>query len=184
MTEAAIRESVEDDLPEIAAIYGHHVAHGLASFEETAPSLDEMRRRRGELLAKGYPYLVAATRPAGRVLGFAYAGPYRVRSAYRFSVENSVYLAPDAIRRGIGRRLLEALIARCTEGGFRQMVAVIGDSANAASIRLHEAAGFRRVGVLTAIGYKQGRWVDSVLMQLALGPGASINPGRDAPGVR
>jgi L-amino acid N-acyltransferase YncA len=184
MSGIEIRDSVAGDVAEIAAIYGYHVVHGLASFEEEPPSSDELRRRRDELLARGFPYLVAATRGVGGVLGYAYAGPYRTRSAYRFTVENSVYIAPDATRRGIGQRLLAALIERCTQAGFRQMVAVIGDSANAASIGLHDVFGFRRVGVLTAIGFKHGRWVDGVLMQLALGAGASINPERERPGAR
>jgi len=173
---AGVRDSVEDDMPEIAAIYAHHVTHGLASFEEEPPDAAEMGRRRKELLGRGYPYLVAASGAAGGVVGYAYAGPYRTRSAYRFSVENSVYVAPAATRRGLGRELLTALIDRCTAAGFRQMIAVIGDSGNAGSIGLHQALGFRRVGVLTAVGFKQGRWVDCVLMQAALGPGASIDP--------
>jgi L-amino acid N-acyltransferase YncA len=173
---AGVRDSVEHDLPEIAAIYTHHVTHGLASFEEEAPDAAEMGRRRKELLARGFPYLVAATRPDGGVLGYAYAGPYRTRSAYRFSVENSVYVSPDAARQGLGRQLLTTLIERCTAAGFRQMIAVIGDSGNVGSIGLHQALGFRRVGVLTAVGFKQGRWVDCVLMQTALGPGPSIDP--------
>jgi phosphinothricin acetyltransferase len=171
-----VRDSVDADVAEIAAIYAHHVTHGLASFEDEPPDAAEIARRRGDLLARGYPYLVAATEASGGVLGYAYAGSYRVRSAYRFSVENSVYVAPDAARRGIGRQLLATLVERCSAAGFRQMIAVIGDSANAASIGLHQAPGFRRVGVLTAVGFKHGRWVDSVLMQASLGPGASINP--------
>jgi L-amino acid N-acyltransferase YncA len=174
-----VRDSVEADIAGIAAIYRHHVTHGLASFEEEAPSEGEIARRRKETLARGYPHLVAATSAAGGVLGYAYVGPYRSRSAYRFSVENSVYVEPGGGRRGIGRALLGTLVERCSAAGFRQMIAVIGDSANAASIGLHEALGFRRVGVLTAIGFKHGRWVDSVLMQLPLGPGASINPPSD-----
>jgi L-amino acid N-acyltransferase YncA len=171
-----IRDSVDADVAEIAAIYRHHVIHGLASFEEEPPDAAEVARRRADLLGRSYPYLVAATAPAGAVLGYAYAGPYRARVGYRFSVENSVYVAPGNARRGIGRQLLAAVIERCAAAGFRQMVAVIGDSANAGSIGLHQALGFRRVGVLSAIGFKHGRWVDTVLMQIALGPGASLDP--------
>jgi phosphinothricin acetyltransferase len=171
-----IRDSTEADLDAIVAIYAHHVAHGLGSFEETPPGREELARRRAEVLGRGFPYLVAAE-GAGRVLGYAYAGPYRTRSAYRHSVENSVYVAPDAARRGIGRKLLAALIARCEAAGFRQMIAVIGDSGNAGSIGLHQALGFRRVGTLEAIGWKHGRWVDSVLMQRALGSGGDSPPG-------
>jgi phosphinothricin acetyltransferase len=171
-----VRDSVEIDLDAIAAIYAHHVMHGLGSFEETPPGREELARRRAEVLGRGLPYLVAAE-GAGRVLGYAYAGPYRTRSAYRHSVESSVYVAPDAARRGVGRKLLAALIARCEAAGFRQMIAVIGDSGNAGSIGLHQALGFRRVGTLEAIGWKHGRWVDSVLMQRALGSGDDSPPG-------
>jgi phosphinothricin acetyltransferase len=171
-----IRASTEADLEAIAAIYAHHVVHGLGSFEETPPSREELSRRRTEVLGRGLPYLVAAE-GSGKVLGYAYAGPYRARSAYRHAVENSVYVAPDAARRGVGRRLLAALIARCEAAGFRQMVAVIGDSGNAGSIGLHQALGFRRVGTLEAIGWKHGRWVDSVLMQRVLGRGGDSPPG-------
>lgn len=174
MTDIRIRDAVSADLPAIAAIYGHHVRHGLASFEEEAPTVEEMARRHAEIVARGYPYIVAEC--DGAVAGYAYAGPYRTRPAYRHSVENSVYLAPDRQRQGIGARLLAELIRRCEAAGFRQMVAIIGDSANAASIALHARLGFRRAGLLTAIGYKHGRWVDSVLMQRALGPGDTTDP--------
>ena len=169
-----IRDATEQDIAEVAEIYGHHVRHGLASFEEIPPSREELARRRDNILAQGFPYLVAE---AGReVLGYSYAGAYRPRSAYRFSAENSVYVAPGAERRGIGRLLLETLIARCTAAGLRQMVAVIGDSANQGSIGLHAALGFRLIGTIEAVGYKHGRWVDSVLMQRPLGPGSSLPP--------
>lgn len=174
MNGLVIRDAVAGDLPAIAAIYGHHVRQGLASFEEEAPAVAEMARRHAELVGRGYPYLVAEI--DGAVTGYAYAGPYRARPAYRHSVENSVYLAPDRQRTGIGSRLLEELIRRCEAAGFRQMVAIIGDSANAASIGLHARMGFRHAGVLTAIGYKHGRWVDSVLMQRPLGPGDTRDP--------
>ncbi len=170
-----VRASDEADLPAITAIYGHHVRFGLGSFEETAPDREELKRRRAEVLAKELPYLVAADN-GGAVLGYAYASPYRARSAYRFSVEDSIYVAPAAGRRGVGRALLAELIARCSEAGYRQMVAVIGDSGNLASIGLHEELGFRRVGLLPAIGFKHGRWVDSVLMQRELGRGAATPP--------
>ena len=172
--EPIIRPATPADLPAIQKIYAHHVAHGLASFEEVPPDVEEMRRRFATLTEAGFPYLVAEAE--GQVLGYSYCGPYRPRPAYRFSVENSVYLAPEAARRGIGRRLLETLIERATALGKRQMVAVIGDSANHASIGLHTALGFRMVGKVEGAGFKHGRWVDSVLMQRPLGPGASTPP--------
>jgi L-amino acid N-acyltransferase YncA len=171
-----VRDSVEADLDQIATIYAHHVTFGRGSFEEAPPSREELARRRADVLGRGLPYLVAED-SAGRLLGYCYAGPYRTRSAYRFTVENSVYVAPDAPRQGIGRLLLEALIDRCAAAGIRQMVAVIGDSQNTGSIGLHAALGFRRVGTLEAIGWKHGRWLDSVLMQRSLGPGDSSPPG-------
>jgi len=174
MTEPQILPSRDDDLAAIAAIYAHHVLHGTASFETEPPSLEEMRRRRAELMARGYPYLVADD-PAG-IVGYAYAGPYRARPAYGNTVENSVYLRPDAIGRGLGRRLLDALIADCEGRGYRQMIAVVGDSGNTASIRLHERAGFRLVGVLRSVGFKHGRWLDTVLLQRALGAGDGAPP--------
>jgi L-amino acid N-acyltransferase YncA len=169
-----VRDSVPEDLAAIERIYAHHVRHGRASFEEIPPSREELARRRENILAQGFPYLVAET--GAEVLGYSYAGPYRPRSAYRFSAENSVYVAPGAERRGVGRLLLETLIARCTAAGLRQMIAVIGDSANEGSIGLHAALGFRLVGTIEAIGFKHGRWVDSVVMQRPLGPGSSLPP--------
>ena len=174
MSPAIVRDAVAADLPAIARIYGHHVRHGLASFEEQAPSEEEMARRHAEIAGRGFPYLVATV--DGAVAGYAYAGPYRPRPAYRHSVENSVYLDPARQRGGIGTLLLAELIRRCEAAGFRQMVAVIGDSGNAASLGLHARLGFRHAGLLTAIGYKHGRWVDSVLMQRALGPGDTTDP--------
>lgn len=171
---ATIRPATPADLPDIQRIYAHHVLTGLASFEETPPDLVEMTRRFSGLVEAGFPYLAAEL--GGRVVGYAYCGPYRPRPAYRYSVENSVYLAHDAAGRGLGRRLLEALIERATAIGKRQMVAVIGDSANHASIGLHETLGFRRVGTIEGAGFKHGRWVDSVLMQRALGPGLATPP--------
>ena len=173
-SDAIIRPATPADLTDIQKIYAHHVLTGLASFEEVPPDLEEMRRRFATLTDAGFPYLAAEM--DGRVLGYAYCGPYRPRPAYRYSVENSVYLTPEAAGRGIGRRLLEALIERATALGKRQMVAVIGDSANHASIGLHKALGFREVGAIEGAGFKHGRWVDSVLMQRPLGPGVSSPP--------
>jgi phosphinothricin acetyltransferase len=170
-----IRPSCDDDVAAIAAIYGHHVLHGLASFEDAPPTVDEMARRRGEIIAAGLPYLVAED--GGRVLGYCYAGRYRTRSGYRFTLEDSIYVDAAATGRGIGRRLLEPLLARCTELGYRQMVAVIGGRETLPSIRLHEALGFTHIGILPSVGFKFGRWVDTVLMQRALGPGDTTLPG-------
>lgn len=170
-----IRDCRDDDLPAIAAIYGHWVTHGLASFELEPPDAAEMAKRRRAILEGGYPYLVAEGE-GGRVLGYAYASAYRTRPAYRFAVENSIYVAPDAGRGGIGSRLLAALIEACTARGFRLMVAVIGDSGNVASIGLHGRAGFAPAGMLPAVGWKHGRWVDSVLMTRPLGEGAGTAP--------
>ena len=169
-----VRPAEPTDLAAITRIYGHHVINGLASFELDAPTLDEMRRRYDELRDKGFPYLVAER--GGAVLGYAYAGAYRARPAYRFSVENSVYIDPAARRSGVGKALLQALLAECERMGFRQMIAVIGDSANLDSIGLHAACGFERIGTLASIGWKFGRWVDSVLMQRALGDGDRTAP--------
>jgi L-amino acid N-acyltransferase YncA len=164
-----IRDSLADDLPALQAIYAHHVRHGTGSFELEPPSPDEMRRRRDDVLANGFPYLVATEEAA--VLGFAYANFFRARPAYRFTVENSIYLAPEAHGRGIGKRLLQALLARCEAAGCRQVIAVIGDSANTGSIALHAACGFRFAGTLRSTGWKFDRWLDTVLMQKELGPG-------------
>jgi L-amino acid N-acyltransferase YncA len=169
-----VRPATRADIPAITRIYGHSVEHGTASFELAAPDLTEMTRRFNELTINGFPYLVAAV--DGVVVGYAYAGPYRPRPAYRFTVENSVYVAHDSHRRGVGKLLLQALIEACTEKGFRLMVAVIGDSNQAASIGLHEAVGFKHAGVFENIGYKFDRWLDTVFMQRALGPGASKPP--------
>jgi len=174
-----LRDSEDRDLPAIAAIYGHHVIHGFGSFEEVPPDVQELAKRRHEILGKRLPYLVA-TDAAGAVLGYAYASSYRTRSAYRFTVEDSIYVAPDAGRRGIGRLLLQALIERCTESGYRQMIAVIGDSGNDGSIGLHQSLGFARTALLPTIGFKRGRWIDCVMMQRALGPGSDAPPGEIA----
>lgn len=169
-----VRDSRPEDLPAIQAIYAHHVLTGLATFEEVPPDVEEMGRRRADVLGRGLPYLVAEE--DGRVLGYAYAGPYRLRSAYRFAVEDSIYVDPAAVGRGLGVALLSAVVEAATAAGCRQMIAVIGDSANAASIGVHRRLGFEHVGVLSAVGFKFGRWVDSVLMQRTLGPGAETLP--------
>ncbi|HJS86652.1 MAG TPA: GNAT family N-acetyltransferase [Acetobacteraceae bacterium] len=174
-----IRDSREGDVPALAAIYGHWVLHGLASFELDPPDAAEMGRRRAAILAGSYPFLVADDGPGGRVLAYAYASAYRARPAYRFAAEDSVYVAPDAGRGGIGRALLGELLRRCEARGLRQMVAVIGDSGNAPSIGLHRACGFRHAGLLPAVGWKHGRWVDSVLMTRPLGEGSATPPGDD-----
>ena len=174
MPETVIRDAAESDFAAIQAIYGHHVIHGFGSFEQTPPDVAEMIGRWNAVRAAGLPYLVGDA--DGQVAGFAYAAPYRTRPAYRFSVEDSVYVAPSRQRRGLGRRLLVPLIERCEALGYRQMVAVIGDRQNAGSIGLHAALGFREVGCLHAIGFKHGRWVDVVLMQRALGPGDTSAP--------
>jgi phosphinothricin acetyltransferase len=171
----AIRPARTADIPAITRIYAHAVEHGTASFELTPPDQTEMARRMNDLVGRGYPYIAAEL--DGALAGYAYAGPYRARPAYRLTVEDSVYIAPDIQRRGVGRTLLNALIETAANGGFRQMIAVIGDSTKqAASIGLHEAAGFRHVGILQDVGFKHGRWLDSVLMQRALGDGGATEP--------
>ncbi len=172
----ALLPATPADIPAIQRIYAHHVLHGFASFEETPPDAAELTRRWSAIVDAGLPYFCAVDATAATVLGYAYAGPYRPRSAYRYCVEDSIYLAPGATGRGVGRALLERLIERCAEIGKRQMVAVIGDSANQASVALHRTCGFRPVGTFEAIGFKHGRWVDSVLMQRPLGIGAASPP--------
>ena len=169
-----LRPARAADVPAIEAIYAHHVLHGLATFEEVPPGTAEMARRLEEIAGRGLPCLVAEE--AGRLLGYAYAAPYRARSAYRFTLEDSIYLDPAAVGRGIGSRLLAALIDAGTAWGGRQMLAVIGDSGNAASIAVHARAGFRHAGTFRAVGFKFGRWVDTVLMQRPLGPGGDTLP--------
>ena len=161
-------------MPAIQEIYAHHVRTGGGSFEYDPPEVAEMIRRHAAIIDGGYPYIVAEQ--AGTILGYAYAGPYRPRRAYRYTVENSVYVAEAAHRQGVGRKLLAELIRRCTEAGFRQMIAVIGDSGNAGSISLHRNMGFRDVGTVQSVGFKFGRWLDSVTMQLPLGDGAETLP--------
>jgi L-amino acid N-acyltransferase YncA len=145
------------------------VTSGTASFELEAPGEEEMRSRRASVLERQFPYLVAETGD-GVVIGYAYGGPYRLRPAYRLTVEHSIYIDPDWVGRGVGKLLLQELIRACEQQGLREMVAVIGDSANHASIRLHAGAGFQHVGVLRNVGFKFGKWLDTVLMQLPLGP--------------
>ncbi|MGE8499535.1 MAG: N-acetyltransferase family protein [Pseudomonas sp.] len=170
-----LRAAVAADIPAVAAIYADHVLNGTASFEIEPPSVDDMHQRHAAVLAAGLPYLIAER--DGEVLGYAYATPYRPRPAYRHTVENSVYVATDQAGQGIGRALLGELIGQMERGDWRQMVAVIGDSENRASIALHERLGFRRVGVFESVGFKHGRWLDTVLMQRSLGQG-NRTPGQ------
>jgi L-amino acid N-acyltransferase YncA len=175
MSEAvSIRPSEERDIGVIAEIYRYHVLHGIASFEDEPPEPEEIARRRAEIIARGLPYLVAER--CGRVLGYCYASPYRTRSAYRYTVEDSIYIDRDQLGRGIGRALLSRVIERCMALGYRQMVAVIGGSEQWPSIRLHRRLGFVEIGTLRAIGFKFGCWVDTVLMQRQLGDGATTSP--------
>ena len=171
-----VRPSRDDDVAAIAAIYGHHVLHGVASFEEVPPTIAEMASRRSGILRHGLPYLVAER--GDRIVGYCYAGAFRPRPGYRYALEDSVYVLADEVGRGIGRSLLDGMLVRCTELGYRQMVAVIGGRETVASIRLHERLGFVHAGMLLAVGFKFGRWIDVVLMQRALGPGAATLPGR------
>ena len=169
-----MRDARDADLAAVQAIYAHHVLRGLATFEEVPPSVDELAGRRAAVLALGLPYLVAEAE--GRVVGYCYATSYRPRPAYRYTIEDSVYVADGHAGRGIGVALLAALIRRCEAGAWRQMIAIIGDSGNTGSIALHRRFGFHHVGTLAAVGFKHGRWVDTVVMQRALGPGATTAP--------
>lgn len=166
-----IRDSRESDAGAIQEIYAQHVLHGTATFEEVPPDAVEIERRRGAIVALGLPYLVAEEN--GRVVGYGYAGTYRPRSAYRFTVEDSIYLENGATGRGMGGAILAALIQRSAEAGMREMVAVIGDSANKASIRVHERLGFHHTGVLKNVGLKFGRWLDTVIMQRSIRAGSN-----------
>lgn len=170
-----LRPAAAPDLPAIHAIYAHHVLHGLASFEEVPPSLEEMGRRHAEVVGMGLPYLVAGE-AGGTILGYGYCSLYRTRSAYRYTLEDSIYVRHGVQGKGIGKALLAELIRTCEALNYRQMVAVIGDSANAASIGLHASQGFLRVGILRSTGFKFGRWVDSMLMQRPLGGGDMSPP--------
>ncbi|MGQ9368512.1 GNAT family N-acetyltransferase [Azospirillum sp. A39] len=172
----SVRSATADDAAALQAIYAHHVLNGLASFEVEPPGTAEMEARRRSVVERGMPYLVAERE--GAVLGYAYVGPYRLRPAYRWTVENSIYVRADCVGSGVGRRLLGDLLDEAERRGFRQIIAVIGDSGNRASIGLHASLGFEPVGVLRAVGFKFGRWVDSVLMQRDLGDGSrSLPPG-------
>ena len=175
----SLRPAAVADLPAIQAIYAHHVVHGLGTFEEVPPTVEEMARRHAAVTGYGLPWLAAHA--AGRVVGYAYAGPFRTRAAYRYTVEDSVYVDAEAVGQGVGRALLTALIGRCERLGLRQMAGVIGDSGNAASIALHRACGFEFKAILPALGFKHGRWVDVVWMQLALNGGGATPP--NGPGV-
>jgi phosphinothricin acetyltransferase len=174
MSSLEIRPTTAADLPSITAIYQHAVLHGTATFELIPPDLAEMTRRFAVLMEGGFPYFTAAL--DGRVVGYAYAGAYRPRPAYRFTVENSVYLDPAIHRRGIGLQLMVRLIAESEARGYRQMIAVIGDSANAGSIGVHRKCGFDMIGTHPNVGFKFGRWLDTVMMQLALGEGGRTVP--------
>jgi phosphinothricin acetyltransferase len=174
MSAVSIRPATPADTAAITRIYGHSVQTGTASFELEPPTESEMARRMAALLDGGYPYIAAEI--DGVIVGYAYAGSYRPRPAYRFSVEDSIYIDPAAQRRGVGRALLQRLIEECERRGYRQMIAVIGDSAQTPSIELHRAAGFRMIGNIENVGYKFDRWLDSILMQRALGPGATSKP--------
>jgi phosphinothricin acetyltransferase len=171
-----VRDATERDMPAVGDIYAHYVLRSLATFEETPPSVDEMLVRRRASVESGLPYLVAES---GRlVVGFAYAATYRSRPAYRFTVEDSVYVSDGLVGRGIGSALLGAVIARCELGPWRQMLAVVGDSGNAASIALHRRFGFESIGVMRSVGFKCDRWVDTPILQRRLGPGDAQQPPR------
>jgi phosphinothricin acetyltransferase len=169
-----IRPAAPQDLPAIQSIYAYHVLNGLASFEEEAPPLSEMQRRYEDVTRQGLPYLVAEEK--GEVLGYGYCALYRTRSAYRHTLEDSIYVKNGKQGKGVGKAVLAELIARCTALNYRQVIAVIGDSANAGSIAVHASLGFVRCGTLRSSGYKLGRWVDTVFMQLPLGPGDGTKP--------
>ena len=173
--ELSIRDAHLDDAEAVAAIYAHHVLHGTATYDTDPPSPGAMREKIDQVLARGWPFLVADS--SGEVVGYAYATQFRDRRAYAYAAENSIYVRPDRVGRGTGRRLLGELLARSEAAGFRQMVAVIGGG-EPASIALHAALGFEQAGRLAAVGWKAGRWLDSVYMQRALGDGATTNPAQ------
>ena len=175
-----IRAATSDDTAALAAIYGHHVLHGFGTFELEPPGTAWMENRRREIQGYGLPFMVAER--DGRVMGYAYAGPFRPRPGYRFTVEDSVYVAPDAVGQGVGRAMLSSVVDACEACGIRQIVAVIGDSGNAASIGLHRSLGFVDAGIGRSLGFKHGRWVDIVWMQKSLNGGDETAP--DAPGIR
>jgi phosphinothricin acetyltransferase len=176
-----VRDATEADMAAIQAIYAHEVLHGLASFEEVPPTTETLLSRRAAVLARSLPYLAAEI--DGQVIGYCYASPYRERPAYRNTLEDSIYVARGMQRRGIGRALLSALIARCEAGPWRQMLGIMANGEQTGSIALHARLGFRRAGVLHAVGFKHGRWLDTVFMQRALGSGSDAPPdssGREA----
>lgn len=181
VTDFRLRDATPEDMDAVARIYAYYVETSVYTFEEMPPTAEEMRVRLRTLRQSGLPWRVAEA-SHGAVIGYAYAGPFRARSAYRYTLENSVYIAKDAARRGVGLALMRDLIRLCIAAGYRQMMAVIGDSANEASIRLHTRLGFRMIGQETAVGFKFGRWVDVVQMQLALGEGGSAVPAADPVG--
>ena len=180
-TDFRLRDATPDDMEAVARIYGHYVETTVYTFEEVPPTADEMRGRLRQLRENGLPWRVAEA-SCGAVIGYAYAAPFRTRSAYRYILENSVYIAKDQARRGVGVALMRDLIRLCAAAGYRQMMAVIGDSANEASIRLHARLGFRMIGQEAAVGFKFGRWIDVVQMQLALGDGDRTAPAADPVG--
>ncbi|WP_233868042.1 GNAT family N-acetyltransferase [Paraburkholderia adhaesiva] len=171
--ETHLRDATPDDFPAIAAIYAHHVLHGSASFEETPPDPDELLRRHATVRGHGLPWIVAEV--AGKVAGYCYATPYRPRSAYRYTIEDSIYIDQSCRGRGLGRTLLKALIERCETGPWRQMIAVIADP-RGGSVALHGSLGFEMVGTLHSVGFKHGQWRDTTLMQRALGAGSATMP--------
>jgi phosphinothricin acetyltransferase len=173
-----LRASLDQDIPAITAIYAHHVLHGTGTFETEAPGIADMTARRADVLSKGLPYLVAEQE--GKVVGFAYGNWFKPRPAYRYSVEDSIYLAPDFHGQGLGRALLAELLARCEAVGIRKVMAIVGDSANAGSVGVHRALGFTQVGIVEACGWKFGAWRDIVILQKTLGPG-SQQPPLDSP---
>jgi phosphinothricin acetyltransferase len=172
-----VRPSTEDDVPAMLAIYAYHVQRGLGGFDAEPLHGDDIKRRRKNMLKRRLPHLVAER--DGAVIGYAYAVPFRKRPAYRYAVKHSIYVHADHLHSGVGRRLLPALIDACAAGGYRQMIAYI-DGGNAPSQRLHEAFGFERAGLLKAVGFKYGRWSDSILMQRALGPGDAAPPNNES----
>ncbi|CUY89652.1 GNAT family N-acetyltransferase [Serratia sp. IR-2025] len=173
----SITDALLTDLAQVQAIYAHHVLHGIATFETEPPELEEMQQRYHEVLRQGLPFLVAVH--GGQVVGYCYLTPYRPRCAYRYTLENSIYVHPEKLGQGIGKLLLSAALAKAEVLGFRQVIAVIGNSGNTGSIGLHHAAGFKPVGTLTAVGLKHGRWIDTVIMQRALGESHMTLPGHD-----
>jgi L-amino acid N-acyltransferase YncA len=174
LREIIVRTSTEDDVAAMIAIYAHHIQRGLGAFDVEPLHADDIKRRRKNMLKRRLPHLAAEQ--AGVVVGYAYAVPFRKRPAYRYAVKHSIYVHPDHLHSGVGRRLLPALVEACAAAGFRQIIAYI-DATNEPSQRLHEAFGFERAGLLKGVGFKYGRWTDSILMQRALGPGDTAPPG-------